>query len=106
MSWTNKRLTLLQLVEAPSSSPLESDLDMTIELKEDNSDGGVRLIFHGIHALSIKKSVRPFYVGSLQVSDVRSQQMEGLNYFVEDASREFLSFYCRDFQKEAIATSQ
>lgn len=38
MSWTNRRVTLLQLVEAPSPSQLESDLDMTIELKDENAD--------------------------------------------------------------------
>jgi hypothetical protein len=106
MSWTNIRVTLLQLVEAPSPSQLESDLDMTIELKDENADSGVRLVFRGIHALSITKSARPFYVGSLRVSDVRSQQLEGLNYFVEDAGREFISFYCRDFQKEPITNPQ
>ena len=106
MSWTNRRVTLLQLVETPSPSPLDSDLDMTIELKDENADSGVRLVFRGIHALSIAKSTRPFYVGSLNVSDIRSQQLEGLNYFVEDVGREFISFYCRDFQKEPITTSQ
>jgi hypothetical protein len=42
----------------------------------------------------------------LTVSDVRSQQLEGLNYFVEDAGREFISFYCRDFEKEPITNPQ
>jgi hypothetical protein len=76
---------------------------MTIELQDEHAPTGVRLLFRGIHDLSIRKSARPFYIGSLQVSDIRSRQLEGLNYFVEDAGRKFISFYCREFRKEAIA---
>jgi hypothetical protein len=96
------RLTLLRLVEARSLSDLLSDLDLTIELREDIAKGGVRFEFRGIHALSITKSARPFYIGSLVISDIKSRQMEGLGFFVEDIGKEFISFYCREYRSESI----
>lgn len=96
------RVTLLQLVEVPSTDDLLSDLDLTIEMQSNSVQGGIRLIFGGVHALSIQRLARPFQVGSLILHDVKSRQMEKLNYFVEDEGRQFLSFYCRTYKAESL----
>jgi hypothetical protein len=77
---TNKRLLLAKLVESPSVSDLLSDLDMTVELRDEGGNSGERFQFRGVHGLSITKSARLFYFGSLSILDIRLRQLEDLTF--------------------------
>ena len=85
----------------------ESEYDCNIDIiLSDNTftDDGKKLYlkFAKVSDYESDRLDSSFWVPSIQITDISSRQMEGINYLVVDDENRSFSFYCSSFSFEII----
>ena len=70
---------------------------LSLEITLYNESRSVTIKFQGVQALTLSSVNSLSLLGPLKILDLRSRQLENINYEVRDLEAEKLSFYCKHY---------